>query len=95
MIACSAQSSAALRRQASPAPHAVRPPVAPVVTPGTASAAPSDFHVGDRVEHRAFGCGVVAAVTPVGRDYLAEVHFDKAGVKRMMLRVAAQHMRKL
>ena len=86
------------RRAASrpaPAAHAVRPPVSPVITPDTAAPFAADFHVGDRVEHKAFGCGVVAAVTPVGRDYLAEVRFDKVGVKRMMLRVAAQHMKKL
>ena len=67
-----------------PAPPAAKP---------AASAAPS-FAVGDRVVHKAFGDGVVAAVKPMGGDALLEVDFETAGTKRLMMRAAGQFMKK-
>ena len=67
-----------------PAPPAAKP---------AASAAPS-FAVGDRVVHKAFGDGVVAAVKPMGGDALLEVDFESAGTKRLMMRAAGQFMKK-
>ena len=71
-------------QQLSQAPPAAKP---------AASAAPS-FAVGDRVAHKAFGDGVVAAVKPMGGDALLEVDFETAGTKRLMMRAAGQFMKK-
>ena len=49
---------------------------------------------GDQVNHKTFGDGMVISVTPMGGDALVEVKFDSGETKRMMLRVAAQHMTK-
>ena len=64
--------------------------------PKTVLSAPKapDFQTGDRVAHKAFGKGVIEKLTPMGGDALVEVKFDSGETKRMMLRVAAQHMTK-
>ena len=64
--------------------------------PKTVLSAPKapDFQTGDRVAHKAFGKGVIEKMTPMGGDALVEVKFDSGETKRMMLRVAAQHMTK-
>ena len=64
--------------------------------PKTVLSAPKapDFKKGDRVVHKAFGKGVIEKMTPMGGDALVEVRFDSGETKRMMLRVAAQHMTK-
>ena len=67
-----------------PAPPAAKP----------ASGAAPTFAVGDRVVHKAFGDGVVAAVKPMGGDALLEVDFETAGTKRLMMRAAGQFMKK-
>ena len=67
-----------------PAPPAAKP----------ASGAAPAFAVGDRVVHKAFGDGVVAAVKPMGGDALLEVDFETAGTKRLMMRAAGQFMKK-
>ena len=54
----------------------------------------ASFAAGDRVSHTAFGEGVIEKMSPMGGDYLIEIHFD-CGVKRLMLRAASQNMRKL
>ena len=53
------------------------------------------FKVGDRISHKAFGPGVLTKMTPMGGDFLIEVSFESAGVKKLMLRAAAQHMEKI
>ena len=50
------------------------------------------FRVGDRVEHKAFGSGVISAMTPMGGDALLEIAFAEKGIKRLMLRAASQFM---
>ena len=50
---------------------------------------------GDMVEHTAFGRGMVLSVRPMGGDALAEVAFDTVGKKKLMLKSAGAHMRKL
>ena len=72
-----------------------RPPVRPA-TPAAkpASGAAPTFAVGDRVVHKAFGDGVVAAVKPMGGDALLVVEFETAGTKRLMMRAAGQFMKK-
>ena len=50
---------------------------------------------GDMVEHTAFGKGMVMSVRPMGGDALVEVAFDKVGSKKLMLKSAGAHMKKL
>ena len=50
---------------------------------------------GDMVEHTAFGKGMVLSVRPMGGDALVEVAFDTVGRKKLMLKSAGAHMRKL
>ena len=47
------------------------------------------------VRHKAFGRGMVLSIRPVGGDALVEVSFDGAGTKKLMLKSAGAHMRKL
>ena len=54
----------------------------------------SDFKEGDSVVHKAFGPGKIMKMTPMGGDALIEVHFDSGETKKLMLRIAAQHMEK-
>ena len=68
-------------------PHAPAPPKAPE------KKAPA-FALGDHVVHTAFGRGEITKMTPMGGDALIEITFDGPGVKRLMLRAAAQHMKK-
>ena len=50
---------------------------------------------GDMVEHTAFRKGMVLSVRPMGGDALVEVAFDKVGTKKLMLKSAGVHMKKL
>ena len=50
---------------------------------------------GDSIEHRTFGKGMVMSVRPMGNDALIEVAFDGVGTKKLMLKVAGQHITKL
>ena len=59
------------------------------------SAAPRmDLQPGEMVDHDAFGRGMVLSVRPMGGDAMLEVAFDKVGTKRLMLKMAAQHLQK-
>ena len=61
-----------------------------------AAAAPSlVLAQGDRVEHGAFGRGVVRSVQPMGGDALVQVDFEGAGTKKLMLKAAAKHLKKV
>ncbi len=62
-----------------------RPTAAPVL----------QLQQGDMVEHTAFGKGMVLSVRPMGGDALLEVAFDKVGTKKLMLKAAGAHMKKL
>ncbi len=59
-----------------------------------AAAAALAYHKGDMVEHQAFGQGMILSVQSMGGDALLEIAFDNVGTKRLMLRSAAQHMKK-
>ena len=72
-----------------PEPKPYRP-VAP--KPQKPSSAPSRFSLGDAVRHKAFGDGVITKMTPMGGDFLIEIQFEGPGLKKLMLRAAAQHM---
>ena len=66
---------------------------------GAASAAASapalQLQQGDMVQHTAFGQGMVLSVRPMGGDALVEVAFDQVGAKKLMLKSAGKHMKKL
>jgi DNA helicase-2/ATP-dependent DNA helicase PcrA len=47
------------------------------------------------VEHKAFGRGMVLSVQKMGGDMLVEIAFDNVGTKRLLLKSAAQHMKKV
>lgn len=50
---------------------------------------------GDMVEHTAFGKGSVLSVKPMGGDALIEVAFETKGTKKLMLKSAGAHMKKI
>ena len=54
-----------------------------------------DYKTGDSVEHSSFGVGKIVKLTPMGGDALVEIEFEGVGLKKLMLRVAAQHMKKV
>ena len=65
--------------------------------PKAGSAAPAtgpDFRAGDPVVHKAFGKGLITKLTPMGGDALVEIAFDSVGTKKLMLKSAAQYMKK-
>ena len=55
----------------------------------------TNYALGDRVRHKAFGEGTIAKLSPMGNDFLVEIHFEKIGSKKLMLRAAALHMDKI
>ena len=57
----------------------------PAKKPDTASL---DFKVGDRVEHKVFGEGLIISAKAVGGDMVLEVAFDTVGTKKIMAKVA-------
>ena len=85
------------RRAASAAPSARKPDA---LRTSAAKAAPRpaaprmDLQPGEMVDHDAFGRGMVLSVRPMGGDAMVEVAFDKVGTKRLMLKLAAQHLQK-
>ena len=66
---------------------------------GASKAAPKtavprmQIQAGETVEHDAFGRGLVLSVRPMGGDALIEVAFDSVGTKKLMLKMAAQHLK--
>ena len=68
-----------------------------VYTPRTQSAPVVSLELskGDQVMHTAFGRGMVLTVTKIGVDALLEIAFDQVGTKKLMLKTASQHMKKL
>ncbi len=82
---------AATHRAASPVRtgYASAPPASPAIRrPAPQTAAPFAFESGDRVHHKTFGNGTLLKKTPMGTDYLLEVRFDTAGMKKIMANFA-------
>ncbi|MCR4435208.1 MAG: DNA helicase PcrA [Clostridiales bacterium] len=42
------------------------------------------FHVGDRVEHKKFGVGIITSAEEENGDFKLEIQFENAGMKRLM-----------
>ncbi len=60
---------------------------------GNASASKSDsvvldFKVGDQVEHKTFGKGMILSAKSVGGDMVLEIAFEDAGTKKIMAKMA-------
>ena len=53
------------------------------------------YRKGEILEHTAFGRGMVLSIQKMGGDALVEIAFDGAGTKRLMLKSAAPHLKKL
>ena len=70
-------------------PAPVRPGLRPSAPP------PVQLEPGDRVSHTAFGQGTVASLQPMGGDALVQIDFETAGRKKLMLKAAAKHLKKL
>ncbi|MBR0280346.1 MAG: ATP-dependent DNA helicase PcrA, partial [Oscillibacter sp.] len=60
------------------------------------SAAPETLRLqaGDLVEHTTFGKGIVVSVTPLSGDTMAEIRFDNAGTKKLLLKYVKDRMKK-
>lgn len=54
----------------------------------------TDYKVGDRISHKAFGEGQIAKMTPMGGDYFIEIDFGDS-TKKLMLRAASQFMKRI
>ncbi|MFZ5989881.1 MAG: DNA helicase PcrA [Bacillota bacterium] len=50
----------------------------------TQKAASTEFSVGDQVEHKKFGVGIITLVEKENDDYKLEIHFKGTGMKRLM-----------
>lgn len=50
----------------------------------TADTGNKTYTVGDRVEHRVWGKGVIVKVTPMAGDMLLEIQFESAGLRKTM-----------
>ena len=73
----------------------VRKTEASAARPKTSAFPVLQLEHGDMVEHTAFGKGMVLSVRPMGGDALVEVAFDQVGQKKLMLKSAGKHMKKL
>ena len=76
--------AAPVKKSRSAPPAKVTPPAQPA----------ADYKTGDRIVHKAFGHGVIETMTPMGGDALIQIRFDSGETKKLMLRIAAQHMQK-
>ena len=46
------------------------------------------YNVGDKVEHKAFGIGIILSIQPIRNDNVLEVAFEHAGKKKLMANFA-------
>ncbi len=61
----------------------------PAYRPAPHKPAPAGtYQVGDTVQHKAFGTGLILTATPMANDTLLEIAFDKAGTKKLMANFA-------
>ena len=52
-------------------------------------------NVQPKVQHTAFGKGLVLSVLNMGSDALLEIAFDQIGTKKLMAKAASSHMKRL
>jgi len=51
---------------------------------GIPKTAATDFNVGDQVEHKKFGVGIITKIEKEKDDFMLEIHFKGTGMKRLM-----------
>ena len=56
--------------------------------PTVNTAGKANYTVGQIVNHKTFGQGMILSVTPAGNDTLLEIAFDKVGTKKLMANFA-------
>ena len=83
----------ARREPAEPKAGALRSAAGASKAAPKAAAPRMQIQAGETVEHDAFGRGLVLSVRTMGGDALVEVAFDSVGTKKLMLKMAAQHLK--
>ena len=73
----------------------IAPPKRPTAPTASAGGTGGGFKVGDSVKHKAFGMGKIVSMKPMGGDALVEVAFDSGATKKLMLKSAGAHLKKL
>ena len=81
------------REPAEPKAGALRSAAGASKAASKAAAPRMQIQAGETVEHDAFGRGLVLSVRAMGGDALVEVAFDSVGTKKLMLKMAAQHLK--
>ena len=81
------------REPAAPKAGALRSAAGASKAAPKAAAPRMQIQAGETVEHDAFGRGLVLSVRTMGGDALVEVAFDSVGTKKLMLKMAAQHLK--
>ena len=81
------------RESAEPKAGALRSAAGASKAAPKAAAPRMQIQAGETVEHDAFGRGLVLSVRTMGGDALVEVAFDSVGTKKLMLKMAAQHLK--
>ena len=89
----SAASVVTRRETAEPKAGALRSAAGASKAAPKAAAPRMQIQAGETVEHDAFGRGLVLSVRAMGGDALVEVAFDSVGTKKLMLKMAAQHLK--
>ena len=89
----SAAPVATRREPAEPKAGALRSAAGASKAAPKAAAPRMQIQAGETVEHDAFGRGLVLSVRAMGGDALVEVAFDSVGTKKLMLKMAAQHLK--
>lgn len=64
------------------------------ITPTTAKSSGASFKVGDRINHKIFGPGLIVSATKTANDMLLEVSFEKVGTKKLMANFLAGSLKK-
>lgn len=64
------------------------------ITPTTAKSSGASFKVGDRINHKVFGPGLIISATKTANDMLLEVSFEKVGTKKLMANFLANSLKK-
>lgn len=63
------------------------------ITPTTAKSSGATFKVGDKINHKIFGSGLIISATKTANDMLLEVSFEKVGTKKLMANFLAASLR--
>lgn len=64
------------------------------ITPTTAKSSSATFRVGDKINHKIFGPGLIVSATKTASDMLLEVSFEKVGTKKLMANFLSNSLKK-